>query len=67
VTSGNLKQGFKKSRGRGLARRSLDLIEAIQAEIESKAWTRCAVVEKAERESLRHVLDSWKGVDGGAL
>ena len=21
---------------------------------------------KAERESLRHVLDSWKGVDGGA-
>jgi len=24
---------------------------------------RCAVVEKAERESLCHVLDSWKGVD----
>jgi hypothetical protein len=40
--------------------------EAIRAEIEPTAWKRCAVVEKAERESLRHVLDSWKGVDGGA-
>ena len=40
--------------------------EAIRREIEPKAWKRCAVVEKAERESLRHVLDSWKGVDGGA-
>jgi hypothetical protein len=35
-------------------------------EIEPSAWKRCAVVEKVERESLRHVLDSWKGVDGGA-
>jgi hypothetical protein len=40
--------------------------EAIRVEIEPTAWKRCAVVEKAERESLRHVLDSWKGVDGGA-
>jgi hypothetical protein len=35
--------------------------EAIQDEIEPIAWERCAVVEKAERESLRHVLDCWKG------
>jgi hypothetical protein len=34
---------------------------AIKAEIEPAAWRRCAVVEKAERESLRTVLDSWKG------
>ena len=32
---------------------------AIQGEIEQRAWNRCAVVEKAERESLRHVLDQW--------
>jgi len=38
------------------------LVEAaIKNEIEPTAWNRCAVVEKAERESLRHVLDSWKG------
>jgi hypothetical protein len=36
--------------------------EAIQDEIEPSAWQRCAVVEKAERESLRTVLDSWKSV-----
>jgi hypothetical protein len=35
--------------------------EAIRAEIEPVAWKRCAAVEKAERESLRHVLDSWNG------
>jgi hypothetical protein len=35
--------------------------EAIQGEIEPVAWERCATVEKAERESLRTVLDSWKG------
>ena len=40
--------------------------EAIQAEIEPTAWNRCAAVEKAERESLRHVLDSWNGANGGA-
>jgi hypothetical protein len=40
--------------------------KAIRREIEPKAWKRCAVVEKAERASLRHVLDSWKGVDGSA-
>ena len=35
--------------------------EAIEDEIEWTAWERCAVVEKAEQESLRTVLDSWKG------
>jgi hypothetical protein len=34
---------------------------AIKANIEPIAWKRCAVVERAERESLRTVLDSWKG------
>jgi hypothetical protein len=34
--------------------------EAIRDEIEPNAWNRCAVVERAERESLRTVLDSWK-------
>ncbi|MFL6799239.1 MAG: hypothetical protein ACJ8F3_17700 [Xanthobacteraceae bacterium] len=36
--------------------------KAIREEIEPIAWKRCAVVEKAERESLRTVLDSWRGV-----
>jgi hypothetical protein len=35
--------------------------KAIRKYIEPIAWKRCAVVEKAERESLRTVLDSWKG------
>jgi hypothetical protein len=35
--------------------------EAILAKIEPTAWKRCAVTEKAEQESLRTVLDSWKG------
>jgi hypothetical protein len=34
--------------------------KAIKAEIEPKAWNRCAIVEKAEQESMRTVLDSWK-------
>jgi hypothetical protein len=34
--------------------------EAIRTEIEPEAWERCAVVEKAERDSLRSVLDAWK-------
>jgi len=29
--------------------------------IESVAWKRCEVVNKAEQESLRTILDSWKG------
>jgi hypothetical protein len=33
----------------------------IKAEIEPIAWARCQVVQKAEQESLRSVLDSWKG------
>jgi hypothetical protein len=36
--------------------------QAIEAEIEPEAWSRCVTVEKAERQSLRTVLDSWKGV-----
>jgi len=36
--------------------------EGIRDQIESVAWKRCADVEKAQRESLRTVLDSWKGV-----
>jgi hypothetical protein len=35
--------------------------DAIKDEIEPIAWKRCAVIEKAEQESLRHVLDSWGG------
>jgi hypothetical protein len=34
--------------------------KAIREQIEPTAWRRCAVVEKAEQESLRTVLDSWK-------
>jgi hypothetical protein len=37
--------------------------KAIKDEIEPKAWNRCAAIEKAERESLRTVLDSWKGAN----
>ena len=33
--------------------------DAIQNEIESIAWERCAAIEKAEKESLRTVLDRW--------
>jgi hypothetical protein len=37
-----------------------DIVErAILHEIEPVAWKRCAVVEKAEKESLRTVLDRW--------
>src|SRR5271165_1585373 len=36
--------------------------KAIRDKIEPIAWKRCEVVERAERESLRTVLDSWKGV-----
>ena len=44
-----------------------DCVEgAIRALIEPKAWARCEVVNRAEQESLRHVLDSWNGSNGGA-
>jgi hypothetical protein len=33
----------------------LDLIEPV-------AWARCDKINRAERESLRHVLDNWRGV-----
>ena len=36
--------------------------KAIREWIEPIAWARCVTVEKAERASLRTVLDSWKGV-----
>jgi hypothetical protein len=29
--------------------------------IEPVAWKRCEAVNKAEQESLRTILDSWKG------
>jgi hypothetical protein len=39
-----------------------DCVEAaIKDLIEPTAWARCEVINKAEQESLRHVLDSWKG------
>jgi hypothetical protein len=39
-----------------------DCVEiAIKELIEPKAWKRCEVVNKAEQDSLRHVLDRWKG------
>jgi hypothetical protein len=28
-------------------------------EIDQVAWKRCRIVEKAEKESLRTVLDNW--------
>ena len=33
--------------------------QAIKALIEPVAWQRCEIVNKAEQESLRTVLDSW--------
>jgi hypothetical protein len=35
--------------------------QAIEEEIEPGAWARCADLEKAERQSLKQVLDAWKG------
>jgi len=38
------------------------LVEAeIVSEIEPEAWARCTTVNEATRESIRHVLDQWKG------
>jgi hypothetical protein len=34
--------------------------EKINLHIEPDAWERCRVVDAAERESMRHVLDQWK-------
>jgi hypothetical protein len=33
--------------------------EAIRAEIDWEIWDRCTVVQEAESESLKHVLDAW--------
>jgi hypothetical protein len=39
-----------------------DCVErAILELIEPVAWQRCEIVNRAEQESLRTVLDSWKG------
>jgi hypothetical protein len=35
--------------------------QAIRAEIEQEAWDRCTVVERAEKQSILSVLESWKG------
>jgi hypothetical protein len=35
--------------------------KAIKGLIEPVAWARCEIVNKAEQQSLRTVLDSWKG------
>jgi hypothetical protein len=35
--------------------------EEIKGKIEPIAWARCETVQKAEQESLRSVLDSWRG------
>jgi hypothetical protein len=34
--------------------------EEIKELIEPEAWERCEIVNKAEQESLQHVLDQWK-------
>jgi hypothetical protein len=36
------------------------VLQEIIAEIEPVAWERCVTVNKAEQDSLRHVLDRWK-------
>jgi hypothetical protein len=36
----------------------------ISAEIEPAAWERCEIVNRAEQESLRYVLDQWKDAGG---
>jgi hypothetical protein len=41
--------------------RSIVEDEISRSILEPDAWDRCAMVEKAERESLRHVLDRWGG------
>jgi hypothetical protein len=38
--------------------------DEIVAHIEPEAWERCRVVDEAERESLRHVLDAWNDGKG---
>jgi hypothetical protein len=35
--------------------------EEIKKHIDPEAWERCRVIDEAERESLRHVLDRWHG------
>jgi hypothetical protein len=40
--------------------------ESIRGLIEPTAWARCEIINKAEQESLRHVLDSWNGANGAA-
>ena len=35
--------------------------DAIKSEIEPTAWARCDLINKAEQESLRTILDKWNG------
>jgi len=35
--------------------------DEINEHIEPEAWERCRVIDAAERESMQHVLDRWKG------
>jgi hypothetical protein len=43
-----------------------DIVEAeIKRHIEPVAWARCDRINKAEQESLRHVLDTWEAVKKG--
>jgi hypothetical protein len=55
-------------KGRGMARKSLPLIEAmaairvdeeIKALIEPEAWERCETLSRAQRDSLHEVLSAW--------
>jgi hypothetical protein len=42
-----------------------DCVEgAIKELIEPGAWARCERINRAEQESLRHVLDNWRGAAG---
>jgi hypothetical protein len=86
MTSEYFQTGMKKGRGR--ARRSLDLIQAMyeiakisqpitgrgvgyklfskglipsMGKNDMQGVYRCRVIDQAERESLRHVLDRWHG------
>ena len=38
--------------------------EEIQMHIEDEAWERCRIVDEAERESMRTILDNWKPPKG---
>jgi hypothetical protein len=39
--------------------------EAIRLEIDDEKWERCEILERAEKESIRNVLNAWKESKGG--